>query len=131
MIIDSSVFIAILKREFGYEKYLDRAVSSAVVYVPSCVFVETSLVILGQTIDHGLRLFEDLMVIMGAEIMPFTASHARSAQHAAIKYGKGQGHPAQLNFGDCMVYAVAKAENMPLLYVGDDFEKTDIESALD
>jgi ribonuclease VapC len=47
-----------------------------------------------------------------------------------MRFGKGQGHPAQLNFGDCMAYALAKAHDAPLLYVGDDFARTDISSAL-
>ena len=54
----------------------------------------------------------------------------RIARDASIRFGKGMGHPAQLNFGDCFSYALAKSLNVPLLYKGADFAKTDIVSAL-
>ena len=64
------------------------------------------------------------------EIVPFTAEHAKIAREAYRDYGKGSGHPAKLNFGDVMAYALARSEREPLLYVGNDFIHTDIESAL-
>jgi ribonuclease VapC len=54
----------------------------------------------------------------------------RIAIEAFDRFGRGRGHPAKLNFGDCMAYAVAKAHQVPLLYKGDDFAKTDIATAL-
>ena len=59
--------------------------------------------------------------------MAFDEQQARLAATAFQQYGKGQGHPAQLNLGDCAVYALAKAVGEPLLFVGDDFSQTDIE----
>ncbi len=61
-------------------------------------------------------------------ITPFTAGHLDVAFEAFERYGKGR-HPAKLNFGDCMSYAVARVSGQPLLYKGDDFSKTDIEAA--
>ena len=61
----------------------------------------------------------------GAEILPFTEDHARAAAAAFLRYGKGR-HPAGLNFGDCMAYAVAKVEGAPLLFTGGDFARTDV-----
>jgi ribonuclease VapC len=55
---------------------------------------------------------------------------AKLAAGAARTYGKGSGHPAQLNFGDCLSYGVARARELPLLYVGNDFHHTDITAAL-
>lgn len=52
------------------------------------------------------------------------------ALEARIRYGRGFGHPARLNFGDCFSYALAKTLKAPLLYVGEDFDRTDIRSAL-
>ncbi|MGH6907202.1 MAG: type II toxin-antitoxin system VapC family toxin, partial [Aestuariivirga sp.] len=65
----------------------------------------------------------------GIQLIPFTAAAAMIAVQAFIKYGKGR-HPAGLNFGDCMSYALAKTEVMPLLFKGEDFRLTDIEAAL-
>ena len=62
------------------------------------------------------------------EIVPFTEVHYEAAVSAFLRYGKGR-HPAGLNFGDCMSYAFARVSGLPLLYTGDDFSKTDIQSA--
>ena len=64
------------------------------------------------------------------EAVDFTMDMYREAVRALERFGKGRGHPAQLNFGDCMAYAVAKVYDLPLLYKGDDFARTDIRSAL-
>lgn len=63
-------------------------------------------------------------------IEPWTQDHIAIAEDAFRRYGKGQGHPAQLNFGDCMSYALAKSLDVPLLFKGDDFRATDIRSAI-
>ena len=59
------------------------------------------------------------------------ADQREIAVNAVVKYGRGSGHPAQLNFGDCLSYTVAKGRDLPLLYVGDDFRHTDITAVLD
>jgi ribonuclease VapC len=64
------------------------------------------------------------------EAVPFTLEMYRAASSAFQTYGKGRQHPAQLNFGDCMAYALAKVEGIPLLYKGEDFSRTDIRRAL-
>ena len=66
---------------------------------------------------------------LGLEIVAFSEQHAATALEAWQRYGKGN-HSARLNLGDCMSYATAKLAGEPLLYVGDDFAQTDIESAL-
>lgn len=63
---------------------------------------------------------------IGALVIPFDEHQARLADAAFQRYGKDQGHPAQLNLGDCAVYALAKAMGEPLLYVGSDFSQTDV-----
>ncbi len=72
---------------------------------------------------------ETLIDGLGFEIVPVTSAVARRAAQAHRRWGKGV-HPASLNFGDCFAYELAKARGCPLLYVGNDFGKTDIESAL-
>jgi ribonuclease VapC len=66
---------------------------------------------------------------IGIEALPFTGDHLQTARKAFDRYGKGR-HPAALNFGDCMAYAAASLARLPLLFIGDDFTKTDISSAL-
>ncbi len=63
-------------------------------------------------------------------IEPVTDTQARIARQAYSDFGKGSGHPAQLNFGDCFAYALAKAKREPLLFKGDDFPHTDVARAL-
>ncbi len=63
------------------------------------------------------------------EVVPFDARHQRAASDAFARYGKGR-HPAKLNFGDCMTYATARLAEMPLLFTGEDFRRTDVTPAL-
>ena len=72
-----------------------------------------------------LLVLEDLLRRLRVEIVPFDAEHYREALSAFRRYGKGR-HPAALNFGDCLSYAVAKVAGMPPAYVGDDFAQTDL-----
>ncbi|MEI2776142.1 MAG: type II toxin-antitoxin system VapC family toxin [Tetrasphaera sp.] len=65
---------------------------------------------------------------VGVDIVAFTPEHARAARSAYRRYGRNSGHPARLNYGDCMAYAVASVEGEALLFKGDDFAHTDIEA---
>ena len=70
--------------------------------------------------------FDRFLAEMSTTILPFTDRHAQLASEAFDRFGKGR-HPAGLNFGDCMAYATAKMAGLPLLYVGGDFSKTDLD----
>src|SRR5690606_29170191 len=72
---------------------------------------------------------EALFAAASVEIVPIDNTDLGIAHRAFVTYGKGNGHPAQLNFGDLFSYALAKAHGVPLLYKGDDFVHTDIEAA--
>ena len=65
----------------------------------------------------------------GVGTVPIAGAEAQAALDAFSRYGKGRGHPAQLNMGDCFAYAVAKTHQAALLFKGEDFDKTDIRSA--
>lgn len=65
------------------------------------------------------------------EVVPITDEIARAAVTAFARYGKGRGHPARLNLADCLIYAAAKSADAPLLFIGDDFSRTDVASVLD
>ena len=78
----------------------------------------------------GINLVDRFLSRPTVRVVAFGLEHYRLAAAAFDRYGKGRGHPAQLNFGDCMAYAVAKARDVPLLYKGDDFAQTDVRRAL-
>lgn len=83
-----------------------------------------------STVAGGLIwVVDDLVSEAMLEIVPFDGRQVREARIAHARFGKGTGHPAQLNFGDCMSYALAKVTGEPLLFKGDDFAHTDVEPA--
>jgi ribonuclease VapC len=75
------------------------------------------------------RRFDDLLRVGEFSIEPVTEEQARIAREAYRDFGKGSGHPAQLNFGDCFAYGLAKVTGEPLLFKGNDFSRTDIAPA--
>jgi ribonuclease VapC len=74
--------------------------------------------------------FDELVEEAKMVIEPFTESQARIARNAYRDYGRGSGHPANLNLGDCFSYALARDKREPILYKGDDFGHTDLRPAL-
>jgi ribonuclease VapC len=77
-----------------------------------------------------VKFFDELLETAGIVVVPFDVDMAKGAFEAFQRFGKGGGHPAQLNIVDCAVYALAKARSRPLLFTGADFAKTDILPAL-
>lgn len=130
MIVDSSALIAMLYKETGYQRLARALVNSEELpQISSSNFLEAAIVADGRRDPVLSRRFDDLLNQFDIEIVSFTPALADLAREAYRDYGKGSGHPAKLNFGDCMAYALARSERKPLLYVGDDFAKTDIEAA--
>ena len=130
MIIDSSALIAILQQEHDahiYAQALDRA---KLLRLSSTTYLEAAMVHSSRFGAEALSELDELVARIGIEIVPFSSQAAQVAALAFLKYGKGQGHPAQLNFGDCMSYATSKVEAMPLLFKGDDFRLTDVVCAI-
>lgn len=128
MILDSSAIVAIFLREPGYEALLQKLEVADQAGLGSPTLVECAIVLtvrLGRD-SRGMlaRFLEETQIT----VVPFTDRHYGTAVGAWIKYGKGR-HPAALNFGDCLAYAVAKQAGMPLLCVGDDFSQTDLNLA--
>ena len=93
-------------------------------------YVEAAVVIDGRRDPVASRRFDDWMREAGIIIEPLDVSQAYVARQAYRDFGRGSGHPARLNFGDCLAYGVAKYEREPLLFKGNDFSRTDIEPAL-
>jgi len=129
MIVDSSVFIALLRREPGCEIYERALAGTRPLAASAGTLVETAIVAEGKGGERAGADLDLLIRQMEVEIVPFTADHAALAREGWRRYGKGR-HPAGLNLGDCFAYALARSRNEPLLFKGDDFAQTDVKAAI-
>lgn len=125
MIIDTSVVIAILLKERDFETFALKMANTAQIGIGAATLVECGLVLSARIGKDARSLLARFVEEADINIIPFTDRHYTIAVGAFLKYGKGR-HPAKLNFGDCLTYAVAKLASMPLLFKGDDFSKTDL-----
>ena len=129
MIVDSSAMIAILTDEPdgpALSRVLD---GPQIVRLSAASYLETSIV-LDKRRDTLMSVkIDDLIESARITLEPVTVEQARIARQAYRDYGKGSGHPANLNFGDCFSYALARDKREPILYKGDDFVHTDLQSA--
>ena len=128
MIVDTSALLAIVFRESGYEDILDRILSAPVVAAGSPTLAEAGIVLHARLGAGAHGLLERILDELAIEEISFGSVHWREAVEAYRTFGKGQ-DPAGLDFGDCLTYAVARLSGEPLLFVGEDFPKTDLESA--
>ncbi|PBB25129.1 MULTISPECIES: type II toxin-antitoxin system VapC family toxin [unclassified Mesorhizobium] len=129
MIIDSSALVAVLRAEPGHDQFVQAITSAQRRLIASPTLLETTMVLVGGWQDEIADLLDAFLRVASIETISFTADHAAVARQAFLRYGKGR-HPAALNFGDCIAYAVARLEAMPLLFKGNDFRLTDIEAAV-
>src|ERR1017187_3871009 len=125
MIIDSSVMVAMLLEEPEGQLFDVTIARSAVCRMSSAGLLEASMILQSRRGAEGVRDLDLLIVRFLIEIVPFTESQARLARAAFKRYGKGR-HPAKLNFGDCMAYALARETGEELLFKGTDFAQTDV-----
>jgi ribonuclease VapC len=125
MILDSSAILAVILAEAASEQILRRLSESALVAVGSPTLVEAAIVLSARIKSDARPLLNRFLREAEVEIIPFTQDHYEVAIDAYSRYGKGR-HPASLNFGDCLTYAVARLSGLPLLYTGNDFSKTDL-----
>lgn len=129
MIVDTSALIAILRNESDAAAYAEAIARAGVRRLSAANYVETAAVIDGSRDPVASRRFDDLVREAGLVIEAVTPAQARIARDAYRDFGRGSGHPAQLNFGDCFAYALARDKNEPLLFKGTDFSRTDITPA--
>jgi ribonuclease VapC len=132
IVIDSSAIIAIFRQEDGAERYARSIAADDDPIMSAANLVETSIVLRGLkriAPEKAEQWLDEFMKAAGIRIEPVTADHAQAARSAHLKFGKGTGHGAALNYGDCFAYALAKAMDAPLLCKGDDFPLTDISIA--
>ena len=127
MIIDTSVVIAILRDEPEAPSFARAIGMAEVLLISAANFAEAAVVIDGSRDAVASRRLDDLLREARVAIEPVTEAQARIAREAYRDFGRGSGHPAKLNFGDCFAYALAKDKNQSLLFKGQDFGYTDVE----
>jgi ribonuclease VapC len=130
VIIDTSALVAILLAEPEAEACAQAIADAANRRLSAVSFVETAVVIDNRGDPVASRRFDDLLREAAITIEPVDLEQAVIARAAYRDFGRGGGHPARLNFGDCFAYALARQRGEPLLFKGDDFAHTDVAPAL-
>lgn len=131
MIVDTSAIVAILRKEAEAVRCADLLANTERPRLSAASYLEAAVVIDGSRNQVTSQQLDDLIEEAELKIEPVTESQARIARKAYREFGRGSGHPAQLNFGDCFAYALAQEANEPLLFVGNDFTHTDVQVATD
>lgn len=126
MIIDTSALIAILRDEPDARIYAAAIEAASVRRMSAATYVEVGAVIDGAHDPVASRRVDEIIQVADIVIEPVTEDQARRARDAYRDFGRGSGHPAELNHGDCFPYALATALGEPLLFKGDDFARTDV-----
>ncbi|MEP0547450.1 MAG: type II toxin-antitoxin system VapC family toxin [Rhodothermales bacterium] len=129
MVIDTSALVAILQDEPERRALTDAILTASSPRMSAATLVEAGIVMQGRHGDVGSRDLDVLLSQTRVEVVPLTAAHADFARDAFRRFGKGR-HPAGLNYGDCFAYALATALAEPLLFVGSDFDQTDVAAAV-
>lgn len=125
IVVDTSAVMAVL-----LEEETSPSIQACLVNNDLCMSAGTYSELLIVASAQGLLdEVNELIPAIGVEIVTLDGASARAVQKAFVNFGKGR-HPASLNFGDCFAYALAKEEDIPLLFVGNDFSKTDVDIAL-
>lgn len=128
MIVDTSALLAIVIKEAGYESLIDKLLAPGRKGVGTPTLAEAGLVLTGRLEGDADAQVSGILQQFELVPVPFGERHWRTVVEAFHRFGKGR-HPAALNFGDCLSYATAKLADRPLLFVGDDFSKTDLRAA--
>ncbi len=129
MIIDTSAVIAILNNEPEAVTFVEAIEQAQERRISAVSYVEAAAVIDKERDPVASRRFDELLREADVVVEAVSENQARIARAAYRDFGKGSGHPARLNFGDCFAYALAKAKGEPLLFKGNDFGRTDVRRA--
>ena len=130
MIVDSSAIVAILLAEPERQVLLEAIQQAPEVAMTAASYLEVGMVVDGRGNPVLSRQYDALLEALGIEVVDTTAEQARVARAAHRDFGRGSGHPARLIFGDCLSYAAAVQDGVPLLFKGDGFIHTDVTPAL-
>ena len=131
MIVDTSAIIAILRAEDDAAVYAHAIAVAEARRISAAGYLECGIVLDSQRDPIMSRGLDDLLEEAEFTVQPVTERQARLARQALADFGKGSGHPAGLNFGDCLSYALALDLREPLLWKGNDFGHTGVRSALE
>ena len=129
MIVDTSAVLAILRGEPEAQRLAEEILGSEVALMSTASYVEAGAVVdrIGDPVLS--RRLDELLALLRVELASFDSAQATAARAAYADFGEGSGHPAALDFGDCLAYGLAKVTGQPLLFVGDDFAQTDLRPA--
>jgi ribonuclease VapC len=130
VIIDSSALLAILFAEPDAARFATAIETARSRRISAANWLETAIRVDQASSALASAAFDDLVREAEIVVEPVSVRQAEIARTAYRSYGKGTGHPAALNFGDCFAYALAKLTGEPLLFKGADFARTDVRSAL-
>ncbi len=119
MIVDTSAILAILLKDFGWTSLYEEALSVPILLMSSGTLQELLIVALRKGI--GVEV-DELLIALDLDYVAVDVTLARCGVELYRQYGKGTGHPAQLNYGDCFAAALSIVRQLPLLYVGEDFK---------
>jgi ribonuclease VapC len=126
VVIDTSAIIAILFEEPDGDAFILKIKAAENCLISAATLVELAVVLRRQADIRDDRAIVDFLEIAPFHVVPFDAEQSALARDAYRRYGQGSGHPARLNFGDCVSYALAKQTGAPLLFKGTDFAQTDV-----
>ncbi|MDR1442320.1 MAG: type II toxin-antitoxin system VapC family toxin [Bifidobacteriaceae bacterium] len=129
MIVDTSALVAVWRDEAHAAEILDALVTANTRVISAASLVEVYCVLDDRRDPAERRRLDRFLDELGVDVPPFTSRQADLARQAYRDYGRGSGHSAALNFGDCFSYALAAERAEPLLFVGQDFTHTDIRPA--
>jgi ribonuclease VapC len=129
MILDTSALVAILVKEQEASAFAKALEEADELRLSAGSYLELATVIDGRRNPALSRRLDDFLAEADVVIEPVTERQARIAREAYRDFGKGSGHPAGLNFGDCFAYALAKDKGEPLLFKGSNFRHTDVRPA--
>ena len=127
MILDTSAILAIIFKEPEWSRLIDSLESASTIACGAPTLAEAGIV-LGNRYGFESGKLHRFVQEFGIQLVPFGSEHWTQAVRAYERYGRGR-HKANLNFGDCLSYSVAKLSRLPLLFVGDGFTETDLELA--
>lgn len=130
MVLDTSAIVAVLGHEPEGERFRAAILSATALSISAATVLETRIVLHNRYGEDAILAFDQLLLDAGIAVVPLDAATSALAFQAFRQYGKGQGHPAQLNILDCAAYALAMTRDEPLLFKGNDFARTDIAAAL-
>jgi ribonuclease VapC len=129
MILDTAAVIAVLRNEERAARLVAALENAPVKRMSAATLVEAGIVLQARYGDHGERELDLFVQRTHVQIIPVTEEHAEYARSAYRRFGRGR-HAAGLNFGDCFAYALARALDEPLLFVGEEFARTDVRAAM-